>query len=246
MVVFCASIFGDSYRGLRTSERTRFYTRNKDKDRHKNIFFPANSNFHHRCSIDPLPSVLEPDLDLLRLDVGEDRTFPYELLPSQGARLRALAVDPLERLHLLRRVPHVLPRIHRRSLLQPLPHLLPAYNHRHLAPARRPLKLQPFPTQRTHRPQKPHATPFLRLLSSGRRITAPQELPAEEGCPIFLCCVAAIALRRRGNRKEEESGKEASCSVSVWDWLPYALYLAFIANVVVVAAFVLVFRAGML
>jgi hypothetical protein len=59
-----------------------------------------------------VPAVLEPDLDLLGLDVAEDGAVPDELLPAQRGWLGALAVDALQRLHLLRRVPHVLARVH--------------------------------------------------------------------------------------------------------------------------------------
>ena len=55
------------------------------------------------------PPVLEPDLDLLRLDVRQDRALPDQLLPPHRRRLRALRVHSLQRLHLLRRVADVLP-----------------------------------------------------------------------------------------------------------------------------------------
>lgn len=58
------------------------------------------------------PAILEPDFDLLGLDVGEDGALSDQLLPPQRAGLGALVVDPLQRLHLLGRVPHVLARVH--------------------------------------------------------------------------------------------------------------------------------------
>ncbi|RWW75383.1 hypothetical protein BHE74_00016589 [Ensete ventricosum] len=160
-------------------------------------------------SIDLLPSVLEPDLDLLWLDVGENGTLPYELLPPQGARLRALGVDPLERLHLLRSVPHVLPRVHRRrGLLLPLLRFPSARNHRHLLPYANHSKIQSFPTRRAHHPQKPPALPFSRLFGSRRHITAPQKLAAAVGNPIFLSShEAAIALRIQGGTEKKKKPK---------------------------------------
>ncbi|RRT41340.1 hypothetical protein B296_00032903 [Ensete ventricosum] len=104
--------------------------------------------------MDPLPSVLEPDLDLLRLDVGEDGALPYELLSLQGAGLRALVVDPLERIYLLWSIPHVLPRLHRHRLLLALPRLLTAHNHRHLAPSKHIPKNPTFPHPTHLRPSQ--------------------------------------------------------------------------------------------
>lgn len=51
---------------------------------------------------------MEPNFDLLGLDVGENRTFPYKLLTSHGAGFGAVVVEPLECLNLLGRVPHIL------------------------------------------------------------------------------------------------------------------------------------------
>jgi len=59
-----------------------------------------------------LPAVLKPDFDLFGLNVGKNRTLPNELLPSQRARLWAFCVHPLQCLHLLWRIPHVLAGIH--------------------------------------------------------------------------------------------------------------------------------------
>jgi hypothetical protein len=61
-----------------------------------------------------VPAVLEPDLDLLGVDAGEDGAVADQLLAAQRARLGALVVEPLQRLHLLRRVPHVLAGVHGR------------------------------------------------------------------------------------------------------------------------------------
>jgi hypothetical protein len=55
-----------------------------------------------------IPAILEPDLDLLGLDVGENGALSDQLLPAQRAGLGALSIDSLERLHLLSRVPHIL------------------------------------------------------------------------------------------------------------------------------------------
>jgi hypothetical protein len=85
-----------------------------------------------------VPAVLEPDLDLLGVDAGEDGAVADQLLAAQRARLGALVVEPLQRLHLLRRVPHVLAGVHgrrrRRGLLGR--HHLPPTRAR--SPARRP------------------------------------------------------------------------------------------------------------
>jgi hypothetical protein len=80
------------------------------------------------------PAVLEPDLDLLGLDVAEYGALPDELLPAQRAGLGALAVDPLERLHLLGRVAHVLARVHQRRPTRRRPVLAAPRRHhgRHL------------------------------------------------------------------------------------------------------------------
>jgi hypothetical protein len=59
-----------------------------------------------------LPAVLKPDFDLFGLNVGKNGTLPNELLPSQRARLWAFCVHPLQCLHLLWRIPHVLAGIH--------------------------------------------------------------------------------------------------------------------------------------
>ena len=42
-----------------------------------------------------LPSVLEPDFDLLRVDVAERRAVTHEQEPLLQARFRALPVQPL-------------------------------------------------------------------------------------------------------------------------------------------------------
>ena len=55
-----------------------------------------------------IPPVLKPDLDLLRLDVGQNGTFTDQLLTPERAWLRTLGVDTLQGLYLLRRVPNVL------------------------------------------------------------------------------------------------------------------------------------------
>ena len=50
-----------------------------------------------------IPSVLEPNFDLLRLDVGENGTLPDKLLAAHGAGLGAVMVEPFESLNLLER-----------------------------------------------------------------------------------------------------------------------------------------------
>jgi len=81
------------------------------------------------------PAVLEPDLDLLGLDVAEYGALPDELLPAQRAGLGALAVDALELLDLLGGVAHVLARVHLRcpTAARRRPVLAsPDHHHRHL------------------------------------------------------------------------------------------------------------------
>lgn len=56
-----------------------------------------------------LPAILKPDFDLFGLDVGQNGTVAYQLLPAQRTGLRALGVDPFERLDLLGGVPDVFP-----------------------------------------------------------------------------------------------------------------------------------------
>ncbi|BAS85430.1 Os03g0640825 [Oryza sativa Japonica Group] len=88
------------------------------------------------------PAVLEPDLDLLGLDVAEYGALADELLAAERAGLGALAVDPLQRLHLLRGVAHVLARVHlrrpsaarRRPVLPP--HSMHRRHHRRRHPRR--------------------------------------------------------------------------------------------------------------
>ena len=60
-----------------------------------------------------IPAILEPDLDLLGFDVGENRAFANELLAAHGARFRALSVHSLERIHLLCSIADVLSAVHR-------------------------------------------------------------------------------------------------------------------------------------
>lgn len=59
-----------------------------------------------------LPAVLKPNFDLFGFNVGEDGAFPDELLPPQRTGLWAFSIDPLQSLHLLRCVPHILAAIH--------------------------------------------------------------------------------------------------------------------------------------
>ena len=55
-----------------------------------------------------IPAILEPDLDLLGLDVGENGALSNQLLSTQRAGLWALRIDSLERLNLLSCVPYIL------------------------------------------------------------------------------------------------------------------------------------------
>ena len=57
---------------------------------------------------DAIPSILKPDFNLFRLNVGENRAFPNKLLAANGARFRALMIEPLKGFDLLRCVPDVL------------------------------------------------------------------------------------------------------------------------------------------
>jgi hypothetical protein len=80
------------------------------------------------------PAVLEPDLDLLGLDVAEYGAVPDDLLAAQRAGLGAVAVDPLEHLHLLGGVAHVLARVHlRRPGRRPVLAAPRRHHGRHLA-----------------------------------------------------------------------------------------------------------------
>jgi hypothetical protein len=80
------------------------------------------------------PAVLEPDLDLLGLDVAECGAVPDDLLAAQRAGLGAVAVDPLEHLHLLGGVAHVLARVHlRRPRRRPVLAAARRHHRRHLA-----------------------------------------------------------------------------------------------------------------
>lgn len=54
------------------------------------------------------PAVLEPDFDLLRLDVGENGALPDQLLPAHGAGLGTLSIDSLKSFNLLSSVADIL------------------------------------------------------------------------------------------------------------------------------------------
>lgn len=58
-----------------------------------------------------LPTILEPNFDLLGLDVGKNGTLSDQLLPSQGAGLGALSINPFEGFNLLSRVSYIFPGI---------------------------------------------------------------------------------------------------------------------------------------
>lgn len=60
-----------------------------------------------------LPSVLEPDLDLFRLDVGENWALANKLLTPNRTRLWALMIEPLEGFNLLRCVSDILAIVNR-------------------------------------------------------------------------------------------------------------------------------------
>lgn len=55
------------------------------------------------------PAVLEPHFDLFGLNVGKNWAFPDQLLAAQRTRFWALRIYPLQRLHLLSRVPDIFP-----------------------------------------------------------------------------------------------------------------------------------------
>lgn len=57
------------------------YRYTTERERERKIYIHIN-----------IPAVLEPDLDLLRLDVGEDRAFADELLAAHGAGLGTVMV----------------------------------------------------------------------------------------------------------------------------------------------------------
>ena len=46
-----------------------------------------------------LPLILEPDLDLLKFDIGEDGALPNQLLAVHRTGFWALMVEPLKGLH---------------------------------------------------------------------------------------------------------------------------------------------------
>jgi hypothetical protein len=105
------------------------------------------------------PSILEPDLDLFGLDVCQDGALAQQLLPARGCGLGALSVHPFQRLHLLRRVPHVLARVHPALVVSPAAVAAPA-PHRHRGRHRR------RPTTTKKKRSKTHA-------SSPRTTTSP-------------------------------------------------------------------------
>lgn len=75
------------------------------------IMQEKNWRKHRRVCCD-VPSVLEPNLDLLRLNIGENGTLSDELLAAQGTGFGAFMVKPLKCFHLFWCVPHILPVIH--------------------------------------------------------------------------------------------------------------------------------------
>lgn len=56
-----------------------------------------------------LPSVLKPDFDLLGFNIGQKGAFSDQLLTAERRGFRTFWVNALQCLHLLRRVPYILP-----------------------------------------------------------------------------------------------------------------------------------------
>ena len=63
-------------------------------------------------SVYVLPSILEPNFDLFRFYVRENRTFPYQLLAAHRAWLRTVMVEPFKCFYLFWCVPNVLSVVH--------------------------------------------------------------------------------------------------------------------------------------
>jgi len=55
-----------------------------------------------------IPSVLEPDFDLLWIHIGEKGAFSYQLLATKRWRLWALVIEAFQGFHLLPRISNIL------------------------------------------------------------------------------------------------------------------------------------------
>lgn len=66
-----------------------------------------------------VPSILEPNFDLLRFNVREDRTFSDKLLTAHWTWFRTIMIKPLKGFNLLRCIPDILSVIqhHRLTIL---------------------------------------------------------------------------------------------------------------------------------
>jgi len=80
-----------------------------------------------------LPPILKPNLDLLRLNVGQNRALPNQLLPSQWTRLRAFHINLFQSFNLFSSVPHIFARRIKVSLNAVISLLL-CNSHSHLLP----------------------------------------------------------------------------------------------------------------
>lgn len=54
-----------------------------------------------------IPSILKPDFDLLRLDIGENGALSDQLLATNGTGFRTFVIEPLKGFNLLRCVSNV-------------------------------------------------------------------------------------------------------------------------------------------
>lgn len=62
--------------------------------------------------LERIPSILEPNFDLPRLNVRENGTLTYELLTANRTGFRAFMIKPLESFNLLRCITDILSVIH--------------------------------------------------------------------------------------------------------------------------------------
>jgi hypothetical protein len=99
----------------KTAITSVFVTENRENCHSK--FLSQRTNGERFNSI-IIPSILEPDLDLLRLNVSKYRALTQQLLPARGGWLGAIGIHPLKRLHLLRRVVHIFTGVHPGNLIK--------------------------------------------------------------------------------------------------------------------------------
>lgn len=76
-----------------------------------------------------IPSVLKPNLDLLGLDVGENRTFSDELLAAHRTWFRTIMIKSFKSFNLFRCISNILPVVHLHLVVAV--HVLAARTHRH-------------------------------------------------------------------------------------------------------------------